>query len=199
MSEKVFLRSEVLPSINASRFNSKAKLNLYEKSMLDCSIIDKNESILCLYSNNAGLFNSLPTNNFVYGLNRNREDYNTLKNSNINAEISLQITEDMPFESSFFNHLIIAQPIHKIKNLDSVLSEAHRMLKRGGQLVFASNYAPLNTHAILNKFCKDEFGFQKDMFLSKDFISKSIKSNFFENLEFHLQYGFINVCTAWKR
>ncbi|NMD37442.1 MAG: class I SAM-dependent methyltransferase [Christensenellaceae bacterium] len=199
MSEKAFIRPEVLTPINTEHCSEKIKLNLYEKSMLECTVIDKNETVLCLYSNNEGFFNSLPSNNFVFGLNKNLEDYNTLKNSNINAEISFQTTEDMPFENEFFNHLIIAQPLHKINNLDNVLSEAFRMLKSGGQLIFSCNYAPFNSHKIINSFCKDEFGFQRDMFLSKDFITKKIKNNFFQNLDFYLQYGFINVGTAWKR
>ena len=125
--------------------------------------------------------------------------------------------EKLPFKDSYFDYYVISFGLRNTKNLNKTLSEAFRVLKKGGRF-FCLEFSKINNdtlNVIYQKYSKlipiiGEFvvGDKKPYeylvksiseFVDQDELIELMKKNNFEKCEYNnLSGGIVSLHSAWK-
>lgn len=110
----------------------------------------------------------------VYGLDPSQEFLTKAKHNNPSGVFALGVGEQIPFEDNFFDIVVSKWAIQTSPNVNKVLSEAARVLKKNGKLVI------LTKHPIMQWLEKvRDYGhgadYYRQMLVTSNIYSNSIK------------------------
>jgi len=90
----------------------------------------------------------------------------------------------LPFLDGSFDTIVGAYVIHQIKNLDLLLSECYRVLKKGVLLLLTSSHRQIeNQHPIIKSFFPSYVNIDKSRFPDLDLIDSTLESLGFEEIK----------------
>jgi len=90
----------------------------------------------------------------------------------------------LPFSDGSFDAIIGAYVIHQVKNLDSMLSECHRVLRDGSLILLTSSHKQIeNQHPVIKNFFPSYVDIDKSRFPDIDKIDHLLESLGFKYIQ----------------
>ena len=156
----------------------------------------------------------------VYCVDENKEmlKLNKQKNdNNSNIKWFCSKAENLPFEDNFFDYYTISFGIRNVKDINSTLKEAYRVLKPGGRFIclefskvenstlkkfynFYSNIIPKIGKIVVGKSYPYEYLTKSiKCFYNQEELKDKISEYNFEKITFrNLSFGIVAIHSAWK-
>jgi len=156
----------------------------------------------------------------AYCVDENKEmlKLNKQKNdNNSNIKWFCNNAENLPFEDNFFDYYTISFGIRNVKNINSTLKEAYRVLKPGGRFIclefskvensslkkfynFYSNIIPKIGKIVVGKSYPYEYLTKsiKDFYNQEELKDKISEYNFKKITFRNLSFGIVAIHSAWK-
>ena len=180
---------------------TKGKMAPAMHALAQWAAIDAGDKVLDMACGNGALLNviSQQIECNLCGIASSMEQYRYLRSMLPNADILFSQPEDIPWRENSFDVVMCSLPFQAMEDPGKVLKEALRVLKPGGQFVWATTWYPAPLRQLLNRFTNNLDGPDSSVMYGKHEMMATLESLGFLNVTWRAADIRIGITIGWKK